>query len=49
MTDPVTYGSAVSAGILLVLSVWKTPYLRWIAIVLLLVTLGWVRARATMP
>ena len=43
MKDPATFGAVVSAGVLLVLSVWKTRYLRWIAIVLLLVTLGWMR------
>jgi len=46
MQDPVTIGTILSAGILLVLAAWKTPLYRWAAICLALGVLAWAISQA---
>ena len=42
MKDPTTLGVVISAAILLVLSVWKSRLLRWLALSIAAAALMWV-------
>ena len=41
MKDPVTLGTALSGGTMLVLAIWKSRALRWFAICAAIVALVW--------
>ncbi|MGJ7506436.1 hypothetical protein [Variovorax sp. GT1P44] len=48
MKDPVIVGAILSAGILLVLAVWRAPVLRWAAICIALGVLAWAISQAAL-
>jgi hypothetical protein len=49
MKDPLAFGTAASAGAMVVLALWKQPLPRWIAIMALIIGLTWAAIADPMP